>query len=99
METMNNGREFTYKVGKTTESIINQVAALSVWMTETMDLLNDLDMFQGDLGKSPFDEEDSLLSKYYELRSRLALYVGMSIANQLDAQRLADMETLSEVTI
>lgn len=91
--------QFNYKIGESTGRIIDQIAALSVWMSETTDLLHDLHMLEGDFGGSATEEEDVWFDMYYKLKKRLSLYAGLSIGDQLDAQRLSDLEPASNVTI
>ncbi len=97
-ETPANGKGFTYKVGETTEKLINKLSELSIWCNETMFLLSNNDMFRVE-ENGGFKEEDTFLGLYFELKKEVEKYVGRSIGTQIDAQDLALKEPLTEVTI
>ena len=92
------GKGFAYKVGKTTEELINKLSELSIWCNETMFLISNNDMFRVE-ENGGFKEEDTFLGLYFELKKEVEKYVGRSIGTQLDAQDLALKEPLTEVTI
>ena len=91
------GKGFAYKVGETTEKLINQLSELSIWCSETMFLISHLDMFV--VEKSGFKEEDTFVRLYNELKKEMEKYIGRSIGTQIDAQDLALRDPLTEVTI
>lgn len=92
------GKGFAYKVGETTEELINKLSELSIWCNETMFLISNNDMFRVE-ENGGFKEEDTFLGLYFELKKEVEKYVGRSIGTQIDAQDLALKEPLTEVTI
>lgn len=68
-----------------------------MWMSETTDLLNELNMLQGDICGSDFEEKDEFFNMFYKLKKRLTLYAGLSIGDQLD--KITNFEPASNVTI